>query len=330
MVTKSKVPTFSVLLPTHNRADILSYSIQSVLNQTFDNFELLIVGDGCTDGTERIVNQFVKKDKRIRWFPFPKGKGFGYAHRNTVFKKARGTYIAFVAHDDLWFPDHLEKCYQFLSCHSDYEIVYTRPLWIAHDGTIVPSCLNTDVPSMRDVFLNIRNEIPAQCVVHLRSRAKEAGFMDTNMPEGGDWDMWKRIIRSSTSKKIGFISSPTTLHFRAVWRTKKFYWDLYLEQLYSRINATSTYSKTLTLSKLKKEPLQKTFWNKIEDHTWIESVRILTTSLIDESARNGLALTSPKQKLLEHIKKMEKDMVRITSTKGYNLLEKLRKIRRAL
>jgi glycosyltransferase involved in cell wall biosynthesis len=98
-------PLVSIITATYNRANILRYSIQSVLAQTLTDWELLVAGDACTDETEETVLEF--QDPRIRFFNLPCNAGDQSGPNNQAFRRARGRYIAYLSHDDLWFPDHL-------------------------------------------------------------------------------------------------------------------------------------------------------------------------------------------------------------------------------
>ena len=96
----------SVILPTFNRSHVLIRSIRSVLNQTYQNFELIIVDDGSTDNTEKLVNSL--SDDRIKYTRHNKNKGVAVA-RNTGIRLAGGHFIALQDDDDEWYPEKLEK-----------------------------------------------------------------------------------------------------------------------------------------------------------------------------------------------------------------------------
>ena len=158
-------PRFSVLLPTHNRCELLRLAVLSVLAQTEEDFELLVVGDG-TDNSAAVIKNF--NDPRIRWFDLPKAPFFGYANRNIALKQATGKYIAFVADDDLIFADHLALLAAILE-KSGAEWAYNRPLWVTTEGLVVPFASNLRNSDELDIFLTARNHIPATCVVYRRS-----------------------------------------------------------------------------------------------------------------------------------------------------------------
>jgi len=96
----------SVIIPTYNRAHLLGRAIQSVLDQTCQDLEIIVVDDGSKDNTEEVVNKF--HDERIRYIRHEVNKGEGGA-RNTGIKTAKGEYIAFQDSDDEWLPEKLEK-----------------------------------------------------------------------------------------------------------------------------------------------------------------------------------------------------------------------------
>lgn len=98
-------PVITVIIPTYNRSNVLRLAIQGVMWQTEQHFELLVMGDGCTDDSESVVKSF--GDARIRWHNLPFNTGHQSAPVNAALALARGRYIAFLGHDDLWHPDHL-------------------------------------------------------------------------------------------------------------------------------------------------------------------------------------------------------------------------------
>lgn len=110
----------SIIMPSWNTAKYIAESITSVLNQTYDNWELLIVDDNSTDDTEAIVRQF--KDKRIKYFKNKKNSGAAFS-RNFALREAKGKWIAFLDSDDLWTPDKLEKQIAFMKENS-YDCSY--------------------------------------------------------------------------------------------------------------------------------------------------------------------------------------------------------------
>lgn len=104
----NKKPKVSVIIPTYNRANLVGRAIKSVLSQTYEYFELIIVDDSSTDNTEDIIGQFQEKDKRIKYIKHDKNKG-GSAARNTGIKSSKGEYITFLDSDDEWLCEKLEK-----------------------------------------------------------------------------------------------------------------------------------------------------------------------------------------------------------------------------
>jgi glycosyltransferase involved in cell wall biosynthesis len=102
------MPIATVLIPTHNHVEPLRHAIASVQEQTLQDFELLVVGDGVEDSTRKIVCDFAAKDPRIRFFDFPKGPRKGEIHRHEALHHASGRIVAYLGDDDCWMPDHLE------------------------------------------------------------------------------------------------------------------------------------------------------------------------------------------------------------------------------
>lgn len=98
----------SIVTATYNRSNVLRWTVKSVLAQTFEDWEMLVIADASTDDTEAVVASF--GDPRISFVNLAQNVGDQSGPNNEGVRRARGEYIAFLNHDDLWFPDHLEHC----------------------------------------------------------------------------------------------------------------------------------------------------------------------------------------------------------------------------
>ncbi|WP_343588902.1 glycosyltransferase family 2 protein [Flavobacterium sp.] len=107
----------SIIVPTYNTEKFIRQTIESVQNQTYSNWEMILADDASTDKTLAIIEEFAKNDNRIKLFKLPENRGNGFA-RNTALEKATGKYIAYLDADDLWFPEKLEKQIQFLKTNN--------------------------------------------------------------------------------------------------------------------------------------------------------------------------------------------------------------------
>lgn len=322
-------PRFSILLPTHNRADVLGLAIASVLAQTEPDFELLIVADGCTDSTCDVIAKF--NDERIRLFDLPKAPHFGYANRNIALRESRGRLIAFMAHDDLLLADHLELMGNLLDC-SKASWGYSRPLWVSTDGIIVPFCTNLTLADEYRYFFESHNTIPAICVVHTRTALERAGFWPENLAAAADWELWKRIIKNS-SGHLAFLRQPTTLHFSADWKRSRHSRMKEVETLLSMADHAEWWPEILRyMPKGEKnrtnELEQALLWKAIKsgNTSWISALRIAIDTVIDRIAWTAICELIPDYDAI----RIPDDGARLTSAASSEPVKSLRAIAKGL
>lgn len=188
-------PKVSVVVPAFNRATTIGRSIDSVLNQTFDDFELIIVDDASTDDTIGVVAQYT--DRRIRLLRHSANGGVSAA-RNTGLQTARGQYVAFLDSDDEWSPRKLAKqVNQLNSLGDNVGLVYTGALVKDHLGRS-----EYRAPRYRgDIYrqLLVDNVITgsASGVMVRRSICQKVGGFDETLPAREDVDYWLRIAQHS-------------------------------------------------------------------------------------------------------------------------------------
>ena len=120
-------PKISLILPTYNRATLLPRAIDSILNQTYPDFELIVINDGSADKTQEILEEYAAKDKRIKVINHEKNKGL-VAGLNEGLEQAKGEYIARMDDDDVSYPERFEKQLAYMEEHPEYTAVGT---WVS-------------------------------------------------------------------------------------------------------------------------------------------------------------------------------------------------------
>ncbi len=190
-----KKPLISVIIPTYNRAYILHKAIESVLAQTFKNWELIVVDDGSTDETPYLVTKYpliyVRKPNR------------GVSHtRNVGILKAKGDFIAFLDSDDCFVPEKLEKQIKFFEKNPHYKIVQTDEIWYKGHRKINPKKIHQKAEGWffdRAIKLCV---VSISTVLIKKEVFKEVGLFDEAFPVCEDYDFWLRV---SLKMPVGLI-----------------------------------------------------------------------------------------------------------------------------
>ncbi|MFH1127766.1 MAG: glycosyltransferase [archaeon] len=188
------MPKVSVIIPTYNRAELLSSAITSVLNQTFQDFEIIIVDDASKDNTQEVISKF--NNRKIKYLYHETNRGEAGA-RNTGILNSNGQYIAFLDDDDEWFPEKLRVQVDILEkSMSKVGLVYSGYVVIDRNTQKI---LNKRIPMHRGpVYEDMlyRNFIGAPSTVILRRECIERiGLFDENIAYGLDHDLWIRIAQ---------------------------------------------------------------------------------------------------------------------------------------
>ena len=192
------VPYFSIIIPAFNRYSILIKAVESVLSQTYNNFELILIDDGSTDKTPEIKDIFNQKLKYIR----QENSGVSSA-RNKGISIAEGTHIAFLDSDDLWLPSKLQAQADFIKKNPEILIHQTDETWIRNGIRVNP--MKKHAKRSGNIFIDSLELclVSPSAVVMQKSLFDIYGLFDEDMQVCEDYDMWLRI---SAYEKIGLIS----------------------------------------------------------------------------------------------------------------------------
>ena len=194
-------PTFSIIIPTYNRANLLPETIRSVQNQTFEDWECIVVDDGSTDNTKQVVEEIINSDSKIKYV-FQENAERSAARNNGI-RNSSGVYICFLDSDDNFLSNHLQELHNFLECVSNKICMLINEMQIVNENRIETSNLPEPTQNLIE-YLYINPLTPSRVCIHSKILEKEKFDEDIVIVE--DRILWMRIAKNYPvflSKHIG-------------------------------------------------------------------------------------------------------------------------------
>ncbi len=244
----------SIVVPTYNRSKLLKECIESLLAQTYSDFEIIVVDDGSTDDTQANIAEIVQKHNNVKYYPRPH---FGLqATRNFGLRMARGEFIGFFDSDDLWPPDYIEKMIGALQANSDFDVAYSNIMEVV-DNKITGRYITTAQPPTgritRDLFLRSKPfNLPSSTI--FRRKVWDGIFYDETLKRCDDCDVFLRI---STRAKFIYVPDVYLMYrqtkdsLSAAYGKKLFTAHMcVLERFYFQLGGDSYVPKKIALRKI--------------------------------------------------------------------------------
>jgi len=262
----------SVLIPTHDHGPTLEVAARSVLGQTVESLELLIVGDGVPDETRELVAALQREDERVRFFDCPKGPRHGEIHRHAALADARGEIVCYLSDDDLWLPNHVATMRDQLA---GVDFTHTLALWVDEDGRLRPGITQDLARSeVRAAILKEgRAGVGLSCAAHTLAAYRRLPHGWRTTPAGIPTDvyMWQQFLAEGSCRASGG-TRPTCLRFPSPRRP-----------------GWSMQERAAEL---------ESWWKQIQDPAWLAGFeRQVFDVLVQDHARRRLKLRELKQEV---------------------------------
>ena len=195
-------PLTSIVIPTYNHAHFLKEALQSVIEQTYENWEAIVVNNYSLDNTVNVVNEF--KDSRIILINY-RNHGIIASARNKGISVSKGEYIAFLDSDDIWYKDKLQQCVDMLN--KGYDLVCHGEYWITNRKYRRKVIYGPEKKARYRKLLFNGNCLSTSATMLRKSTLDKVGFFSEspNIVTAEDYDLWLRIARNGAS--FGFINS---------------------------------------------------------------------------------------------------------------------------
>ena len=215
----------SVIIPTHNYGHYISETLESLIQQTEQQWECIIVDDGSSDQTREIVNKYILRDIRFTYI-YQDCQGVSVA-RNAGLMIAKGEYIQFLDADDLLLPRKLEIHREYLEKHSSIDIVYSNTRYFADDDKTILSYsfdmnnkewmpMVTEENTALSYLLNY-NIMPIQAPLSRVKLLRKVGYFTTVIRHCEDWDYWLRCAMNDA--EIRYLDEPNAISLIRVHKT---------------------------------------------------------------------------------------------------------------
>lgn len=194
----------SIIIPAYNCEDFIGQTFDSVMNQTYQNWEAIVVDDCSTDNTAKIIKEYERKDNRIKYYRLEKNSGAAIA-RNKAVDIASGIYMAFLDSDDVWFPEKLSKQIYFME-NNAYYFTCTSYTKIDEEG----KSLNKTIFAKDKLdYYGVLKECPGNSTV-IYNADKLGKFKIPNIKKRNDFVMWLQVIKEA--KYLYGIKEPLGSH----------------------------------------------------------------------------------------------------------------------
>jgi len=210
-----KMPKVSVIVPVYNREKYIEATLESVLAQTFQDFEIIVVDDGSVDNTRSIVGNLQKKNPDRFHYVFQENKGVASA-RNKGISIAKGKYISFLDSDDIWYPNKMQLQIKVFESSPEVGLVYSSYSLFGDDNIIVPNALAREFDVLPEGYvlseLLLRCFISSSTVMIKKEILLEMDGFNEMLAIGEDYNLWLRVAKKYPVKGLFDVLSKYRQH----------------------------------------------------------------------------------------------------------------------
>lgn len=207
-----KIPSVSIIIPIYNQEKFIKKTIESILAQTFRDFEILLVDDASEDGSPLIGKSFAEKYQNILYFQHANNRGPGAA-RNTGIEAARGSFFAFLDGDDLMRPHCLDHQMQWLRMHTGIDILYTALEVVDETGKFLTHLRgHEEKPENFFPLMLFRNQIPGPGMIFAKKNVFEKERYPEDRKHGEDYALMLRLAEKQY--RFSYLDEPLYIHRR--------------------------------------------------------------------------------------------------------------------